>query len=300
MDVTNGKELHSLSGHKDAIMWSAISPNNKHITSVAWDGTLRMYSVETGKLERATTGGGQAWTGAFSADSKHIVWSTGNEQALLVHDVEGGHDISSFPGTFRTWCRTLAWHPDGQHIALCAGKQVYVWRPFDGARGTTTQHYHIEDDKSTGLMASVEQVDWLDNGRLLHLYFSDGTNLVYNTQCNTKELFAHPKGVDNAWVSNGFHGVIKITGIQDGYVSVDGDGKVRYWSSGVVTRGFWWDNAPEKKEKQEASTTKKMPFPETGRYVMVTRSSQKGKTEQRNEIVGDTSAARKTELPTTE
>jgi WD40 repeat protein len=301
VDVQGGKELFRLAGHTDAIMWSAISPDNEHIASVAWDGMLRMYSATTGELEWATAADGQAWTGAFSADSQYIVWSAGNGQALFVHEVDGGRGLSSFPETFRDWCRSLAWHPDGQQIALCAGKHAYVWRPFDGAQGTITQHYQIEDDKQRFSTASVEHVNWLDNGRLLHLYFSDGTNLVYDTERNTKELFAHPKGVDSVWVDNGFHGNIKVTGIQNGYVSVDGDSKVRYWSSGVVVpQSSWWDNPPEKKVKKEGLTAKKTSFPETGKYVMVNRRIEKGKDEQQQEIATATSANKAVELPTTE
>ncbi|KAH6639791.1 hypothetical protein C7974DRAFT_138934 [Boeremia exigua] len=238
MDVTSSQELHRLSGHTDAIMWSATSPNNNHIASVAWDGDLRMYSAKTGELEWSTTGGGQSWTGAFSADSKHIVWSTGNGQTVVVHEVKNGKRVSSCPKTFRTWCRSLAWHPDGQQIALCAGKDAYVWRPFEADQSEITQHYQIEDESNWGMMASVESVDWLANGRLLHLHFSDGTNLVYDTETNTKELFMHPKGLDSVWVSDGFYGHIDVTGIQGGHVSVDGDGKIRYWSTEVIDRGF--------------------------------------------------------------
>ncbi|KAJ4395678.1 hypothetical protein N0V91_010698 [Didymella pomorum] len=291
MDIVNGKELYRLSGHTDAIMWSAISPNDEHIASIAWDGTLRMYSAETGKLEWSTSGGGQAWTGAFSADSKHIVWSTANGQAIIVHDVRDGRGRSSFPEKFRDWCRNVAWHPHGNQIALCAGQHAYVWRPFDGNQGKIMQHYQMEDDKDWRSMASVQDIDWLDNGRLLHLYFSDGTNLVYDTQSNTKELFMHPKGVDNAWTENGFHGDIKLTGIGDGYISVDGDAKVRYWSSGEPTPTSWWDNALAQKAK-------KTPFPETGKYVMVSKRPGKGKLEQQDQIVGGSLAREGTELAT--
>lgn len=273
VDITNAKEVYRLSGHTDAIMWSAISPNNKHIASVAWDGALRMYSVETGKLEWTTSGGGQAWTGAFSADSEHIVWTTANGQAVVVHDVLDGRGRSAFPGKLHDWCRNVAWHPDGSQIALCAGKHAYVWRPFDGEQGKITQHYQIEDDKNWRSMASVEDVDWLNKGRLLHLHFSDGTNLIFDTQNNTKELFMHPRGVESAWVDSGFHGNIKITGIRDGYISVDGDGKVRYWSSGKTTPQSWWDEPAVEKAT-------KIPFPETGKYVMISRRSEKDKSEQ--------------------
>lgn len=280
MDVIKGTELHRLSGHTDAIMWSAISPNHEHIASVAWDGSLRMYSTKSGQLEWTTSRSGQAWTGAFSAGSNHIVWSTANGQAVIVHDVSDGRGRSKFPEKFRDWCRNVAWHPDGNQIALCTGKHAYVWRPFDGEQGTITQHYEIEDNKEWRSMASIQDINWLDDGRLLHLYFSDGTNLVYDTQSNTKELFMHPKGVDNAWIDNGFHGDIKLTGIGDGYISVDGDAKIRYWSSGVPTSTSWWDNAP-------ARSAKKAPFPETGKYVMVSKRSEKGKNEERDINFGD-------------
>ncbi|KAJ4378266.1 hypothetical protein N0V86_005966 [Didymella sp. IMI 355093] len=279
IDVVSGKELYRLSGHTDAIMWSAISPDNEHIASVAWDGTLRMYSANSGKVEWTTSGDGQAWTGAFSADSKHIVWSTSSGRAIIVHDVLDGRGRSIFPKKLHDWCRNVAWHPDGKQVALCAGKHAYVWCPFDGEQGTITQHYQMEDGEDWRSMASIEGIDWLDNGRLLHLYFSEGTNLVYDTQNNTKELFMHPRGVDSAWTHNGFHGNTKIAGMQNSYISVDGDGKVRYWSSGVPIPTSWWDNAP-------AETAEKTSFPETGKYVMVNRRPEKGKTERQNKTVG--------------
>ncbi|KAF1926111.1 WD40 repeat-like protein [Didymella exigua CBS 183.55] len=235
VDVINAKEIHRLFGHTDAIVWSAISPNNAHIASVAWGGTLRMYSVVTGKLEWTTSGGGQAWTGAFSADSRHIVWSTVNGHTVIVHDVLDGRSRFTFPKTFRDWCRNVAWHPDGKQIALCAGKHGYVWCPFDGEQGQIMQHYQMEDDKNWRSTASVEDIDWSHNGRSLHLYFYEGTNLVYDTQNNTKELFMRPRGVDSAWTDSGFYGYIKVTGFQDGYISVDGDDKVRNWPAGTST-----------------------------------------------------------------
>ena len=66
-DVEAGKEMHRLTGHTDAIMWSAMSPDMECVATVSWDGSLRMYSVSTGVLIWATDkSGGQSWAGAFS------------------------------------------------------------------------------------------------------------------------------------------------------------------------------------------------------------------------------------------
>jgi WD40 repeat protein len=66
-DVEAGVEVHRLTGHTDAIMWSAISPNQGSVATVSWDGTMRMYSVSTGALMWVTEKSeGQSWAGAFS------------------------------------------------------------------------------------------------------------------------------------------------------------------------------------------------------------------------------------------
>jgi len=66
-DVEAGKEMHRLTGHTDAIMWSAMSPDMECVATVSWDGSLRMYSVSTGALIWTTDkSGGQSWAGAFS------------------------------------------------------------------------------------------------------------------------------------------------------------------------------------------------------------------------------------------
>ncbi|KAF1849686.1 WD40 repeat-like protein [Cucurbitaria berberidis CBS 394.84] len=229
-DIDARMEIHRLSGHTDAIMWSGISPDNQYVASVSWDGTMRMYSSTTGKLGWATEdSGGQSWAGAFSSDSKHIVWSSKSGRVIQVHDVVDGRKISTFQETFNDWCRCLQWHPIKSQIALCVGTHAYVWSPFEGQNGSTIQHFAMGDEKDWNSMAGVQAVSWLDEGRLLCLEISDGTKLVYDTQSNTKELFRRPMGVNIAWVERGFYNLFQKEGESSLYISIDGDGKVRYW-----------------------------------------------------------------------
>lgn len=230
-DLDGNKELHRLSGHTDAIMWSAISPDDKHVASVSWDGTLRLYAVSTGALEWATEdSGGQSWSGAFSPDSKHIVWSCANGVKIQVHDVDDGRQLSVFQGTISHWCRCLKWHPTRKEVALCADRHAYVWNVFDGLNGSVLQDFALPTDDRWRSLLEVSAVDWMDEGKKLYICTTDGTKLVYDVETNTKELFKHAKGETHVWVNHGFYGIIRLGADKQFYLSIDRDGKARYWS----------------------------------------------------------------------
>jgi WD40 repeat protein len=272
-DINANKEVHRLRGHTDAIMWSAISPEQHHIASVSWDGTMRMYSANTGDLIWVTDSpGGQSWAGAFTPDSKHIIWSSKMGRVIEVLNVDDGHVVSTFQEQPVDWCRHFTWHPDSKQVALCFGKHAYVWRPFDESNGTISQYFVLDEDKAWRGMAAVQAVRWMENGRALALHFAEGTNLVYDLQANSKEVFARPKSVENVWSGFGFYGVLSGPDQPDFYLSVDGDAKVRCYRTSVPAFPSWWEKAPE--EKESTTPTKKM-YPETGKYVKITKVASK-------------------------
>lgn len=97
-DIDTGKEVHHLSGHTDAIMWTSFSLDDQYIASVSWDGTMRMYSASTAELLWVTeNSGGQSWSAAFSPDTKHIVWSSSGGRVTKLHDISDGKLIFNFP-----------------------------------------------------------------------------------------------------------------------------------------------------------------------------------------------------------
>ncbi|KAF2641187.1 WD40 repeat-like protein [Massarina eburnea CBS 473.64] len=255
--VDAGNAVYRLTGHTDRIVWSGYSPNSEKIATISWDGTMRMFSASTDELSWVADMGGQCWSGAFSPDSKYIVWLS-------------------------EWCRCFEWHPDGQQIAMCAEKTAYVWRPFDRPGGSIVQTYTIEKRNLTTSMAEVNEVSWMDEGRLLYLGASEGTKLVYDTEMNTKEIFTRRSdGNDQgAWVVEGFHGVFRKEDGESFYLSVDGDGKVRYWAR-FVTPSLPETEKEEKEQLmikgpgwEEEDEVKKEPYVETGRYVQVTNISK--------------------------
>jgi hypothetical protein len=103
---------------------------------------------------------------------------------------------------------------------------------------------------------------------------------VYDAQTNSKEVFARPKGVDAAWVDSGFYGILEdnVQG-QEFYLSVDGDGKVRYWQTSVPAHPSWWE---KEKGESEVEALEKKTFPETGKYVKITKVASKGAQQKDN------------------
>ncbi|KAF1972780.1 YVTN repeat-like/Quino protein amine dehydrogenase [Bimuria novae-zelandiae CBS 107.79] len=163
-NTDTGREVHRLRGHTDRVVWAGFSPDEQHIASVSWDGTLRMYSSQTGGLEWSTTNsGGQSYASSFSSDSKYIVWSSN------------------------------------------LGKEV-----------------------------AVHTVTWMDEGRLLYLTTSEGTTVVYETLTNVKEVFKRPSGVEAAHIRPSFYELPQDEDGNETYMSIDGDGKVRYWDRSVA------------------------------------------------------------------
>ncbi|KAJ4299095.1 hypothetical protein N0V90_004339 [Kalmusia sp. IMI 367209] len=262
-DVDAGREVHRFRGHTDSVMWVGFSPDDQHVASVSWDGTLRMYSIKTGLLEwSAGDSGRQSWVGAFSPDSRYIVWSSNCGREIRVHEVTDGRVLSTFPGTINHWCRCFAWHPNNQQLALCAEKRVYIWRPFDGHDGILAQHWVMDDNERAFRMSSIGNVGWMDDGRLLHLTTSEGTTLVYDTLTNAKEIFKRPAGAVPAFMRPSFYELPKGQDNQSGYLSADGDGKVRYWNKnsaplldaqhtqGLPVAQSWWEKRVESPKRQ--------------------------------------------------
>jgi WD40 repeat protein len=250
-------------------MWSSFSPNDSFIASISWDGTMRMHSATTGELLWVTpNSGGQSWSGAFTPDSRHISWSSNGGKIVQVHDVTDGTLISTIPETFQDWCRSMAWHPDGQQLALCARHVVHVWRPFDGldensAEGKITQCFSLPTSEWRSF-TNIQGVKWLEHGRKLAVISPEGSVLVWDTQTNSKELFKRPKGELAAWTDHGFYYIAdEGNHIGDVYLSVDGDGKVRYWRPSVPAEPSWWDKTEEPVLKKN--------YPETGKYVNIVK-----------------------------
>jgi WD40 repeat protein/serine/threonine protein kinase len=149
-DVTTGKKLPTLEGHRTQIQCLAFSPDGKWLASGAAgpDATVRIWDVASGKLEKVcwhagTEGPGSGWvTGvAFAPDGK-TVFSSSFEGSVRQWDVQTGQEVKRFGGKGRYRC--LAISPDGRWLASGTSsppgepRGIFVW---DVASGKEIQRF---------------------------------------------------------------------------------------------------------------------------------------------------------------
>lgn len=226
MDVASQTEVCRLRGHTDAIMWAGWSPDDKTIATACWDQYFKIWDAQTGEC-RHTIGPtkGQNWSGAFSPDNKHLTLSGGRPVKVAVYDIETGEQVASLAREglkLDNWIRCFTWNPAGSHVAVENNHGVVLWEPYGGKAEAIIQ---LKTDRT--LLTRYNSfiiIKWADGGKKLLLQDTEGTVFVWDRQRNWKWRFQHPRGTESEYDSDVFF----VDGTQT-VISLDGDGKVRYW-----------------------------------------------------------------------
>ncbi|KAL3421672.1 vegetative incompatibility protein het-e-1 [Phlyctema vagabunda] len=186
-NIQNSVVEKQLRGHTDAIMWAGFSPNDKFIASVAWDGTVRIWDTTTGDTKHVLGSfGGQMWAGAFSPDSTHFAFSLGSPKTVIfVYSIGTGAEVSRSQDINR-WVRTFDWSPDGSLLAAGGDDgQVFIWDPYTGMEKQNWQ-LAAGKDRFFRSMISVQDVEFVDDGRKLVFTTSTGSIEAYDFKSNQK------------------------------------------------------------------------------------------------------------------
>lgn len=226
LNLVDRTERCILKGHTDAIMWASWSPDDKTIVTACWDGTYKIWDAKTGDCHHTIgPSGGQNWAGAFSPDGRHVLLSGGSPTEVAVYDLESGEAVSSFErvGKRGSWVRTLAWNSRTGVIAVVEDKSVILWHPFEKKQ---KEVFRLKNDGSMlDRFCGLSSIEWIDDGRKLVVQTSERTIMVWEPEMQVKWRFQRPAGTEVN--TSGDHIVFQCETQQ--LLSLDGNGKVRYW-----------------------------------------------------------------------
>ena len=92
-DTATGNVLRTLSGHDQAVLAAAISPDGRLIASGGADQTVRVWNVVTGQSTRVASHTSAVKNVAFSDDGRRLT-SLGNNE-VKVYDLAGKREVTS-------------------------------------------------------------------------------------------------------------------------------------------------------------------------------------------------------------
>jgi WD40 repeat protein len=221
-----GGEVLRLAGHRRTVSGVAFFADGRHALSGSFDGTLRMWNVETGAELACLQSPDAGWVRcvAVSADGRFAI-SGGENQVVRVWDLAVEREVKQLRGHTGA-VRSVAIAPDGR-FALSGGDDRTV-RLWDLATGEEVRQFR-------GHAAAVRSVAFAADGRLALSGGADRTVRLWDVDAGTEER--RFEGHEDA--------VLSVSLSRDGRRAVSGgtDRTMRLWdvSTGKQLRCFRGD-----------------------------------------------------------
>ena len=175
-----------LLGHDAGILTASLSPNNRLIASGDRKGTVKIWSVETGREIRSWNySNKEVTTAMFSPDGKTLA-TAGQDRTIRLWSTADWKEMGVFRGHSLTVC-SVSWSPDSSRLA--SGSRDQSVRIWDVDSGTELNRFE-------GMSDAVRKVLWTADGS--HLIATDGKAIrSWNTENwqQANDFTEHTQGV---------------------------------------------------------------------------------------------------------
>jgi GTPase SAR1 family protein len=191
--IPEGFRLHStLGGHTGIITRPQWSPDGKFLATPSWDGTIRLWDLNEGKVIRTLVDPGQPgiWYNevVWSPDSKFIAACGSDSIARVWNLEEDRNEFGLYGHTGKV--TSLSWHKDGTRMATgSTDSTVRVWD------SETYEQLWIAHDHSL----SINKVAWAPDGSVLASASDDWTIRIWGERVGLpqKTLDGHQDRVND-------------------------------------------------------------------------------------------------------
>ncbi|WP_375769088.1 SIR2 family protein [Archangium gephyra] len=206
----------TLQGHEKHVRGCAVTPDGRRVVSASWDGTLKIWDLETGRELVALVGhGNYVIACAVTPDGRHVV-SASHDGTLKVWELRTGREVVTLVGHARE-VNDCVVTPDGRRVVSASyDGTLKVWELETGRELATLK----------GHRADVLGCEVTPDGRHVVSTSWDSTLKVWDLQTgrNVATLAGHENGVMDCGVtpdgrrvvSASWDGTLKVWDLQTG------------------------------------------------------------------------------------
>ena len=191
-----------ISPHTDLITSVSWSPRNDKLATSSWDGTVKVWDVESG-INMLTIEGHDRTQSEYSNRVNSVEWSpdgrkivtASEDHTARIWDVENGAELLKLDGHGKD-VNYASWSPDGSLIITTSDdRTARIWNSSSG-----TEVYVLKDHNER-----VASALWSPNGSLILTTDFDGIAIVWDAQTFTvrNRLSGHQSYIYDAdWSPN--------------------------------------------------------------------------------------------------